>query len=509
MKNDREKLLGCWLGKTVGGILGAPYEGYPHMNNLTFYDPVPKGSEPNDDVELQVMYAAALAKMEKPEINRGTLSDIWIAHMEYNADEYTVALCNLRRGIRPPWCGSYDNYYIDGMGAAIRSELWACLAPGNPELAAKFAYEDACIDHAGAGIDAEIVLAALESLAFVESDLETLLDRSFAFLPDESELKASMVETRRLWRESGDWKAVRNQLFERYADEFKTNVRINLPFTVLALLASGGDFGKGICIAANCGMDTDCTAASVGAILGILNPAGVTAEWLAPIGRDLVVRPEKIVNIETPKTIDALVDLIEELRARVRLEVVVPHFEEPDWSKHAVKAEIAFHENIHWYHIDQNKLDWKPIELSGLYAGVDLPENRGALQVVVRFRFKIEKRDRYTLIFNSPASNQVYLDPAPGQTSLHDDRDMLFGRMRPYDGPLPERRFRNTERPVIFSPCLGGAPLNQYKRHLVLEPGEHVLVAALSPRIGDQRVYWGMGVGPVSTGAFLPGAFRD
>ena len=157
----RKKVLGCWMGKNIGGTLGGPFEGIPFKNNLTYYDPVPTGSMPNDDLELQAMYVAALDRMEKPEVNREILAEIWKKHMNFHCDEYAVAMRNLALGIRPPWTGIFDNYYVNGMGAAIRSELWACLAPGNPELAVKFAREDACIDHSGDGIEAEVFFAAL------------------------------------------------------------------------------------------------------------------------------------------------------------------------------------------------------------------------------------------------------------------------------------------------------------------------------------------------------------
>ena len=168
----RKKVLACWQGKNIGGTLGAPFEGFPFVNHLTYYDPVPTGALPNDDLELQAMYVAALDRMDKPEIHREMLADIWLKHMNFHCDEYAVAMHNLAMGIRPPWSGAYNNYYTGGMGAAIRSELWACLAPGKPDLAVKFAREDACIDHAGCGIDAEVFCAALEALEKAHSGLQ-------------------------------------------------------------------------------------------------------------------------------------------------------------------------------------------------------------------------------------------------------------------------------------------------------------------------------------------------
>ena len=56
----REKALGAWLGKAVGGTLGQPWEGCRGPLALTFYDPEPTGMMPNDDVDLQVVWAYRL-----------------------------------------------------------------------------------------------------------------------------------------------------------------------------------------------------------------------------------------------------------------------------------------------------------------------------------------------------------------------------------------------------------------------------------------------------------------
>ena len=219
----RKKILGCWHGKNIGGTLGGPCEGFPVVNRLTFYDPVPEGSIANDDLELQAMYAAALDEMEQVDISRDVLADIWLRHMNFHVDEYAVAMKNLSLGLRPPWSGVYDNHFTDGMGAAIRSELWACLAPGNPQLAAEFAREDACIDHAEAGADAEVFFAALESGAFTCNDLHLLIAEALKFLPEDSALGESIRRTCELWEKHRDWRTVRDLLFERYATGFRTS----------------------------------------------------------------------------------------------------------------------------------------------------------------------------------------------------------------------------------------------------------------------------------------------
>ena len=62
----------------------------------------------------------------------------------------------------------------------------------------------------------------------------------------------------------------------------------NIGMIILALLYGEGDFGKTICLAVNCGEDTDCTAATSGALLDILlGIDGIEEKWKAPIGGKL------------------------------------------------------------------------------------------------------------------------------------------------------------------------------------------------------------------------------
>lgn len=491
----REKVLACWLGKNIGGILGTPTEGYPGILNFTYYDPVPTEPVPNDDLELQVMNAAALAGMEVPEVNRNIVAEIWRRHMDFHCDEYAVALKNLRNGIRPPWSGSYDNYYHDGMGAAIRSELWACLAPGEPELAAAFAREDACVDHCGDGVDAEVFLAALESRAFVSGDIEDLISCGLRFLPDGSRLKRCIRETCELWRAWKDWEKVRNRIQETYATEFRTAVIPNVPYTVLALLAGERDFGKTICTAVNCGMDTDCTGATAGAVMGILDPDGIGEKWLAPVGHALVVRKNYIRNLEFPPTIEDFSDLVVDLEQRIVKNVKKIENPEPDYDRFRISGEYAVIQNPSWYFVPTRNIAWVPFRCNPVYSGLDLPEYEYGRQVLLRFRFEIGNDGVYSLMFNSPTSNQVYLDPDRTRSCLHDARDMLFGRMRIFPQRASDRRFPADETPVIFSPTLGGAPLNQIKRDLFLKKGVHELVIALEPLSFEKEIYWGIGVG--------------
>ena len=184
----RDKIYACWLGKNIGGTLGMPFEGKTDVNNISFYTNL-KTDEPaaNDDLDLQLLWLKALEE-NNARVNAYTLGQYWLKYVPVDWNEYGVGKANMKMGIMPPLSGEYNNSkWKNSNGAWIRSEIWACIAPGNPMLAAKFAWEDACVDHGVAeGTIAEIFTASLESAAFVENDRDKLIDFALSMIPDNS-----------------------------------------------------------------------------------------------------------------------------------------------------------------------------------------------------------------------------------------------------------------------------------------------------------------------------------
>ena len=170
----RDKLAGCWTGKNVGGVLGAPFECKRMIPNVDFYvQDLTQGPPANDDLDLQIVWLAAVERYGR-NVNASILGEYWLSYVIPNWVEYGTGKANLKAGIVPPMCGDVDNTYKNSNGCWIRSELWACLAPGHPEIATRYAFEDAIVDHADEGMYAEIFTSAIQSAAFVENDREKL-----------------------------------------------------------------------------------------------------------------------------------------------------------------------------------------------------------------------------------------------------------------------------------------------------------------------------------------------
>ena len=180
----RDKLAGCWTGKNVGGVLGAPFECKRMIPNVDFYvQDLTQGPPANDDLDLQIVWLAAVERYGR-NVNASILGEYWLSFVIPNWVEYGTGKTNLRAGLVPPLSGDVDNTYKNSNGCWIRSELWACLAPGHPEIATRYAFEDAIVDHADEGMYAEIFTSAIQSAAFVENDREKLVEIGLSYLPE-------------------------------------------------------------------------------------------------------------------------------------------------------------------------------------------------------------------------------------------------------------------------------------------------------------------------------------
>jgi ADP-ribosylglycohydrolase len=483
MNNLRKKILGCWLGKAVGGTLGQPYEGCDGPLNLSFYEPVPDDMIPNDDLDLQVLWACVMDEMEKPEVNRDIFAEAWVNKVEFPWDEYGVAIRNLRKGIPAPFSGSFDNWFSNGLGAAIRSELWACLAVGEPELAAAYAYEDACVDHAGDGIWAEVFLAALESIAFVGDNIKVMIERSLMHIPDESILKSAIRDTLKWCNEINGWLDIRNEILDKYGSENFTDVIMNLCFIVLGLVKGEGEFDKSLCITVNCGLDADCTTASVGAIMGIMNPDCISEKWLKPIGRKLVINDE-IIGINPPATIDDFTDLVIDLKSRLGGKYPSAGKEKFNLKKYQIKVKAGF---IDWFAQD-NRLhlnsapkmpdNTKEYVFSGtmgeLPASIFPPDKI----LLMKYRINLKVSQEVNVMFNTHENCRVWID---GEYAF--GREM--GRM---------------------APSFHRVPVNQ-QAVLNLDAGEHEIVVGIAPSSGKEKMEWIIGIGDAQTNQWLTDAF--
>lgn len=305
------RVLGCWMGKNIGGTLGAPVEWRRQMNDFSFYTQELNGEPlPNDDLDIQLLWLLAL---EERGINLtpADLAEYWCQFVTPHWVEYGTGKMNMRAGILPPLSGNFGNDYRDSCGSFIRTEIWACIAPANPMAAVRYAYNDSILDHGhGEGTWAALFVVAMESSAFVVSDVKTLVKIGLSYIPEDCGVATAVVCAVDSFDRGLSWQDARDEILRYHRGKTHCGLRgcisdadfekgffdgklgwdapSNIAILVLGLLYGGDDFEKMLCITVNCGEDTDCTAATAGSIWGIIHGYdAIPQKWIEPIGRSI------------------------------------------------------------------------------------------------------------------------------------------------------------------------------------------------------------------------------
>ncbi len=304
------------LGKVIGVYLGRPFEGWTYeriqekLGDIDYYVH-DKLDVPlivtDDDISGTFTFIRALE-------DHGTCRDIspkqigqsWLNYLIRersilwwgglgNSTEHTAYL-RLANGIDAPASGSIalnGKVVAEQIGAQIFIDGWAMVAPGDPDQAVKFAQAAASVSHDGEAVYGAKVLTAMQSLAFVESDIDTLIDKALTYIPSDSVISTMIGDLRGWHAKEKDWRATRELLKANYGyDKYGGNCHMvpNHGLIIHSLLHGEGDFSETMKIVNTCGWDTDCNSGNVGCLMGILvGTDGIDAglkkglDWRGPV----------------------------------------------------------------------------------------------------------------------------------------------------------------------------------------------------------------------------------
>lgn len=332
------RMEGAWLGRCAGCALGKPVEWFmraekglsskervkryltavaPEEYPIRDYIPATSPASPEVGVAgCELSKRGKIAFMESDDdirytvlglrvlLEKGagfTTADVareWLYSLGYG-NVFTAeaqAYRNLTLLYRPPfggevdweWVATHQNPYREWIGAQIRADAWGCAAPGNPALAAEFAWRDARLSHVKNGIYGEMFCAAMIAAAFALDDPLAVVEAGLAEIPCRSRLYAEMRETIALCRAHGfrfaEFEAVLEAIYARFGPYDAVHTNNNAALVVASLLLGGNDFEKVIGLAVMGGWDTDCNGATVGSIWGAMHGAArLPAKWIAPL----------------------------------------------------------------------------------------------------------------------------------------------------------------------------------------------------------------------------------
>lgn len=314
-----ERFHGAWRGRSVGCALGKPVEGWPRkrikellvkrgewelddffrgkLDDQALYCPLSwreniRCMEADDDIHYTIIGLKVLEQYGR-DFKWSNVADCWNDSLPFDAICTAETQAILNYNIRHPrrhrngnvsataaFTRRFNNPYREWIGAAIRADFWGYACAGRPEMAAEFAYRDACWTHVKNGIYAEMFVAAVIAAAFCEDDPVRLIEIGLSEIPAKCRF-AEAVRTSLAWvKESPSWEVFMDKLDARYKGMSGVHAINNLQIVVMSLLLGGKTIDRTAALAVMGGMDTDCTGATAGSIIGILNPESRLAERL-------------------------------------------------------------------------------------------------------------------------------------------------------------------------------------------------------------------------------------
>jgi ADP-ribosylglycohydrolase len=190
------------------------------------------------------------------------------------------------------WVRTHLNPYREWIGAQIRIDSYGYAAPGNPELAAEFAWRDARISHVKNGIYGAMLCAAMIAAAFAADDAHEIVEAGLAEIPQTSRLYKEMRQTIEICAKYNNdfahFEDVIRDIYDLLGHYHPVHTNNNAALCVAGVLLAQGDFHKGITFAVMGGWDTDCNGATVGSIVGAITGArNAPAHWTARLNDTL------------------------------------------------------------------------------------------------------------------------------------------------------------------------------------------------------------------------------
>ena len=311
-----ERVYAGVLGKIIGVYLGRPFEGWSHddivprLGEIDHYVHEQFGVPlvvTDDDIAGTFSFLRALEDNGyDPELTPKQIGDAWLNYLVENrtvlwwgglgvSTEHTAYL-RLKSGIEAPASGSREmngKTISEQIGSQIFIDGWAMLFPGDPERAVDWARRAASVSHDGEAIYGAQMIAVIEAQAFVERDIDTLIDTGLRFIPKDSIIARAIADVRAWHAAHDDWYVTRRLIGEHYGyDKFGGACHMvpNHALIILALLYGKGDLRRSLMIANTAGWDTDCNSGNVGCILGIrdgLSAFDQTPDYRLPVADKL------------------------------------------------------------------------------------------------------------------------------------------------------------------------------------------------------------------------------
>jgi len=324
----RDKVRGGLLGQLLGNLNGLEheFEYFEEPGSVSGYVPtLPEGARTDDDTDFEWVYIHEMQRQGRVLLPPEEIAALWrerINRRIWCSNQYARQLMDI--GLEPPLTGSvllnpWAEFNISGQ---FLCETFGLIAPGMPRTASRIGLHYTRVAIGGEPAQTTQLFDTMIALAFLEDDIDALLDGGVEALDPRSEIRGIVADVRRWHRaHPADWRATRRLIQEKYVRVSDREMRdmngyeLNTAATITALVYGDGDLAKTLQIAFNMGWDCDNSAATAGTIVGVTKGY----RWMLAQGWTIVDRYRNTTREGMPEdeTITSFADRLIELAERV------------------------------------------------------------------------------------------------------------------------------------------------------------------------------------------------
>lgn len=297
-----DKVKGGWAAKTIGCTYGGPVEFLYNGTMIQDYVPI-KWSKDRvkyyfdtfpglyDDLYVDIVFVNVFERLglEAP-ADSFALSFVNAGFPLWHANQ--VAKYNISHGIMPPMSGHWlNNPHADDIDYQIEADFAGLMSPGMPNTASEISDRVGHIFTYGDGWYGGVYVGALYSMAFVADDMLTVVSEALKTIPQKSDFYQCISDVIVWYKQyPNDWKQNWFECQKKWSSEvgcpdgvftpFDIDAKLNSAYVTIGLLYGKKDFFRTMDIAARCGQDSDCNAATAAGVLGVvLGYSGIPEEW--------------------------------------------------------------------------------------------------------------------------------------------------------------------------------------------------------------------------------------
>lgn len=277
-----DKIQGGLLGQILGNLNGLPHENkyIAEPGDVREYVPsLPEGARTDDDTDIEWVYVVEMQRRGELLLSPEDITRLWkrsINRYIWCSNLYVRRLMDI--GFEPPdtgnlWLNPWAEFNISGQFVC---EAFGLIAPAMPQSASRIGLHYTRVSIDGEPAQTTQLFASMIALAFVEDDVEKILDQGLQTVDPDSRIREVVTDVRTWYADHpDDWRAARKLARDKYTKHDGTirdvnGYELNTAGTVAALLYGRGDFVETLRTAFNFGWDADNTAATAATIVGVI-----------------------------------------------------------------------------------------------------------------------------------------------------------------------------------------------------------------------------------------------